>query len=106
MSIQYKFIYCYTHDDGCCVPNGVQQYNPCCVSDISACDFIEKGTLSFDGQEIRVIKPITMNYAIYGGGFAFKYFAREVLDSNGNTLTNHPIIDWILAQANQRPVAH
>jgi hypothetical protein len=105
MSIEYKFFYCLTHDDGCCAPEGVQ-FNPCCVSDRTVCDFVEMGTLSFDGREIRVINPVYKNYNRYGGGFDFKYFASEVLDSNGNRLTNHPVIDWILERVNQRPVAH
>jgi hypothetical protein len=105
MATEYTFFYCLFHDDGCCAPKGVA-INPCCVSDHSVCNLVEMGTLSFDGREIRVINPVTMNYNRYGGGFYFKYYASQVLDLNGNSLTNHPVIDWIRAQASQRTIAH
>jgi hypothetical protein len=41
------------------------------------------------------------NYELYDGGFLFAAFANTVHDSNGNTIHEHPVIDWIRDQVNQ-----
>ncbi len=102
----YKFYYCTVHDDGCCAPAGVA-INPCCVNGPdSDCDFNEMGSVAFDGQEVREIDTVFKRYERFEGGYTFASFMRSVLDSNGNTLQAHPVIDWIRDQVNQRNVVH
>jgi hypothetical protein len=64
------------------------------------------GSVAFDGQEVRVINPVFKNYEFFDGGYIFASFMRSVLDSNGNTLRAHPVIDWIRDQVNQRNAVH
>ena len=97
--MQYTFYYCCLHDDGCCAPSGVLA-NPCCMNNPDTqCRIDEKGTISFDGHTITVVEPVFKNYERYNGGFLFAYFANNVHDSNGNTIHENPVIDWIRAQA-------
>lgn len=97
----YTFYYCLLHDDGCCAPSGVLA-NPCCMNDPDAqCNIVDKGTISFDGHTITVVESVFKNYERYNGGFLFADFANTVHDSNGNRIHEHPVIDWIRAQADQ-----
>lgn len=71
------------------------------------CDIGKKGTITFDGQEVTVVKPVFKNYERYDGGFLFADFANTVQDLNGNRIHEHPVIDWIREQAApNRPAAH
>jgi hypothetical protein len=70
------------------------------------CDINTMGTITFDGQEVTVTKPVFKDYGRYNSGFLFKHFATNLYDSNGTRVHEHPVIDWIRAQAHPRQAVH
>ena len=71
----YTFFYCNLHDDGAII-RGNHQYADdkikiCTGGKCDSVDYNCKGVIKYDGNEelnYEVIKPVSYNYDMYGGG--------------------------------------
>lgn len=95
--LTFTFYYCTTHDDGCCSLQDIQHVNTCGVDPNEHCTICEKGVIEFDGQTVRIVKSVTINYSRYGGGFKFDTYTRNIRDQHGNDLQIPEVTNWILA---------
>ena len=84
----YTFIYCMNHDDGIIIKSDEKyiDYENIECPGSKLCNFHNTGILSYNGKCINTIKSVQKNFDIYGGGFKFKYFMKNLMDINGNDL--------------------
>lgn len=81
----YSFWYCNIHDDGIIKLNFV--YAHAHVDQLSCglgcqCNYVNKGILEYDGQQIKIIKEIQKTFDKESGNFKFEYYFNHFTQNN------------------------